>query len=51
MFENGTRGGISGAFEDRYIESDNNQKILYIDQKYLFSYAMSQHLPTGNFQI
>ena len=51
MFENGIRGGISGVFGDRYFESDNNHKILYVDQKKLYGNAMSQHLPTGNFQI
>ena len=50
MFENGIRGGLSAVFGDRYIESDNNHKILYIDQKILYGYAMSQHLPTGIFQ-
>ena len=51
MFENGIRGGESGVFGDRYIKSDNNHKILYVDQNNLFGYAMSQHLTTGNFQI
>ena len=32
MFENGIRGRVSGVFGDRYIQSDNNHKILYIGQ-------------------
>ena len=51
MFENGIRGSISGVFGDRYIESDNNIKILHIDMNSLFGFAMLQHPPTGNFQI
>ena len=51
IFENGIRGGISGVFGDRYIESDNNRKIFYIDQNNLYGYDMSQHLRTGFFQI
>ena len=51
MFENGIRGGISGVFGDWYIESTNNIKILHIDMKNLYGFAMLQHLPMGSFQI
>ena len=51
MFESGIRGGISGIFGDRYIESDNNTVIIHVDMNNLYGYAMLQHLPTGNFQI
>ena len=51
MFEAGIKGGISGVFGDRYIESDNNTKILHIDMKDLYGFAILFHLPTGNFQI
>ena len=51
MFESGIRGGISGIFDDRYIESDNNTKILHVDMNNLYGFAMLFHLPTGNFQI
>ena len=51
MFEYGIRGGISGIFGDRYIESDNNTVILHVDMNNLYGFAMLQHLPTGNFQI
>ena len=51
MFESGIRGGISGVFGDRYIESDNNIRILYVDMNKLYGFAMLQHFPLGNFQI
>ena len=51
MFENGIRGGISGVFGDRYIESDDNTVILYVDMINLYGFAMLLQLPTGNFQI
>ena len=31
LLENGIRGGISGVMGDRYIKSDKNKKILYVD--------------------
>ena len=34
----------------RYIESDENTKLLYIDANNLYGWAMSQYLPTGTFE-
>ena len=34
----------------RYIESDENTKLLYIDANNLYGWAMSQYLPTGDFE-
>ena len=51
LFESGIRGGLSGVFGDRYIESDNNTVILHVDMNNLYGFGMLQHLPTGNFQI
>ena len=34
----------------RYIESDENTKLLYIDANILYGWAMSQYLPTGTFE-
>ena len=51
MFEEGIRGGLSGVFGDRYIESDNNTVILHVDMNNLYGFAMLMYLPTGNFQI
>ena len=51
MFESGIKGGKSGSFGDRYIESDNNTIILHVDMNNLYGFAMLFHLPVGNFQI
>ena len=39
------RGGISSVMGDRYVESDNNKNILYIDVNNLYGWAMSDYLP------
>ena len=49
LLENNIRGGISGVMGDRYLKSDENTKIIYIDANNLYGYAMSQFLPIGNF--
>ena len=43
--ENNIRGGISSVMGDRYINSDENKKILFIDATSLYGHSMSQHLP------
>ena len=43
--ENNIRGGISSVMGDRYIKSDENKKILYMDATNLFGHSMSQPLP------
>ena len=50
LLENNIRGGISSVMGPRYIESDENTKLLYIDAKNLYGWAMSQYLPTGTFE-
>ena len=35
---------------DRHVQSDENKQILYIDAKNLYGWAMSQYLPTGEFE-
>ena len=34
----------------RFIESNENTKLLYIDANNLYGWAMSQYLPTGDFK-
>ena len=34
---------------DRHVVLDVNKQILYIDANILYGWAMSQNLPTGNF--
>ena len=50
LLENNIRGGISSVMGPRYIESDTNTKLLYIDANNLYGWAMSQYLPTGDFK-
>ena len=45
LLENNIGGGISSVMGDRYIKSDKNKKILYIDAKNLYGHSMSQYLP------
>ena len=35
---------------DRFVESNENKQILYIDANNLYGWAMSQYLPTGDFK-
>ena len=44
LLKNNIRGGISFAMGGRYIKSDVNKKILYIDAKNLYGHSMSQPL-------
>ena len=45
LLENNIRGGISSVMGDRYIKSNENKKILYIDATKLYGHSMSQPLP------
>ena len=45
LLENNIRGGISSVMGNRYIKSDGNKKILYIDANSLYSHSMSEPLP------
>ena len=45
LLEKNIRGGISSVMGDRYIKSDKNKKILYIDANILYGHSMSQYLP------
>ena len=56
LLEKSIRGGISSIMGDRHVQStsgvqsDENKQILYIDANNLYGWAMSQYLPTGNFE-
>ena len=50
LLENNIRGGISSVMGPRFIESNENTKLLYIDAINLYGWAMSQYLPTGDFK-
>ena len=45
LLENNIRGGISSVMGDRYVKSDENKKILYMDATNLYGHSMSQVLP------
>ena len=45
LLENNIRGGISSVMGDRYIKSDDNKKILYVDANNLYGHSMSEPLP------
>ena len=45
LLENNIRGGISSVIGDRYVQSDENKKILYIDATSLYGHSMSEPLP------
>ena len=45
LLENNIRGGISSVMGDRYVKSDENKKIFYIDANNLYGWAMSQYFP------
>ena len=45
LLENGIKGGISGVMGDRYVKSDKNKNILYVDCTNLYGHSMSQSLP------
>ena len=44
LLENNIRGGISSVMDDRYVKSDGNKKILYMDATNLYGHSMSQML-------
>ena len=45
LLENNIRGGISSVMGDRYVKSDENKKIIYVDANNLYGHSMSQPLP------
>ena len=51
LLENNIRGGISSVMGNRHVQSCENKQILYIDANNLYGWAMSQYLPSGEFEI
>ena len=51
FFETSIRGGISGVMGSRYVKSDSENKLLYIDANNLYGWAMMQHLPHSEFRM
>ena len=50
MLENNIRGGNCTFLGDKYKESSVGTQFLYIDTNILYEWAMSQYLPTGEFE-
>ena len=51
LLENNIRGGISSVMGDRYVKSDENKKILYIDATNLYGHSMSHFLPYDEIEM
>ena len=51
LIENNIRGGISSVMADRFVKSDENKKILYIDATNLYGNSMSQFLPYDEIEM
>ena len=45
LLENKIRGGISSVMGNRYVQSDEIKKIIYVDANNLYGHSMSQPLP------
>ena len=51
LSENIFKGGISNVMGDRYVKSDQNKKILYMDATNLYRHSMSQPLPNDEIEM
>ena len=51
LIEKNIRGGISSVMGDRYVKSDEDNNILYIDATNLYGHSMSQMLPYDEIEI
>ena len=51
LIENNIRGGLSSVMGDRYVKSDENKKILYMDAANLYGHSMSQFLPYDEIEM
>ena len=49
--ENNIGGGISAVMGDRYVQSDENKKILYMDATNLYGRSMNQPLPHDEIEM
>ena len=51
LLKENIRGGISSVMSDRYVKSDENKKILYMDATNLYGHSMSQMLPDDEIEM
>ena len=51
LIENNIRGGISSVMGNRYVKSDEDNKISYVDANNLYGHSMSQFLPYDEIEL
>ena len=51
LIENNIRGGLSSVMGNRYVKSDENNKIIYADATNLYGHSMSQFLPYDEIEM
>ena len=51
LLEINIRGGISSVLGDRYVKSDENETIFYIDAINVYVWAMSEYLPHDGIEM
>ena len=51
LLENNIRGGISSVMGDRYVKSDENKKMLYMDATNLYGHSICQLLPYDEIEM
>ena len=51
LLENNIRGGISSVMDDRYVKSDENNTVLYMDATNLYGHSISQMLPYDEIEM
>ena len=49
--ENNIRGGISSVMVDRYVKSQENKKIIYMDSTNVYGHFISQPLPYAEIEM
>ena len=49
--ENNIRRGVSSVIGDRYVKSDENEKIIYMDATNYYGHSMSQPLPFDEIEM
>ena len=49
--ENIIRGGIKSVMGERYVKSDENKKVIYMDAANLYGHSISQPLPYGEIEM
>ena len=49
--EKNIRGGISSVMGDRYVKSDENNRIIYMDATNLYGHSMIQPLPYDEIEV